>query len=299
MNKILLFLVSGLVLASCNSEDPEPTPEPAGPAAAGPVKIEVLEYVPAPGQFVNEMPLYSPGMGSDAMRVAAQAALERKELVSLGAFGGYIVLKLANHISNGEGPDFRITGNAYYTRKDSEGVQYGSSEPGVVYVMKDSNGNGLPDDYWYELWGDATEGTENLAVIYEQRSLGDDKFEVIVQCPDESEQIWTSNPAFHPHSYYPIWRLDESTLLFTGRMLPPNGHLFDDGFYSQKMYSGYADSQPDNSEASGLDISAARDAYGKSVYLDRIDFIKIQTGVLQFNGPIGECSTEVGPIVAL
>ena len=32
----------------------------------------------------------------------------------------------------------------------------GSSEPGIVWVMQDENGNGLPDDTWYELKGSAS-----------------------------------------------------------------------------------------------------------------------------------------------
>lgn len=42
-----------------------------------------------------------------------------------------------------EGYDFAIEGNAFD----------GSSEPGIVWVMQDVNGNGLPDDTWYQLKG--------------------------------------------------------------------------------------------------------------------------------------------------
>ena len=41
------------------------------------------------------------------------------------------------------GYNFSITGNAFK----------GSSDPGIVYVMQDTNGNTLPDDEWYELKG--------------------------------------------------------------------------------------------------------------------------------------------------
>ena len=38
----------------------------------------------------------------------------------------------------------------YGTLLDKPG---GNSEPGIVLVSKDTNGNGLPDDEWYELAG--------------------------------------------------------------------------------------------------------------------------------------------------
>ena len=66
-------------------------------------------------------------------------------MVSLGGFGGYIVVGFDHSIqaSGGYGGyDFSITGNQFS----------GSSEPGVVWVMPDENGNGEPDDGpWYEL----------------------------------------------------------------------------------------------------------------------------------------------------
>ena len=41
------------------------------------------------------------------------------------------------------------------------------------------------------------------------------------------------------------------------------------------------------------------DADGNYVRLDRIHFVRITTGVLQVNGPLGECSTEVAGIEKL
>lgn len=61
--------------------------------------------------------------------------------VSLGGWGGYIVVGFDHSIDNSSsgykgGYNFSITGNAFK----------GSSEPGIVYVMQDTNGNTLPDD---------------------------------------------------------------------------------------------------------------------------------------------------------
>ena len=39
----------------------------------------------------------------------------------------------------------------YYNLKTETGKLGGSAEPGIVFVSKDVNGNGEPDDEWYEL----------------------------------------------------------------------------------------------------------------------------------------------------
>ena len=93
-------------------------------------------------------------VGFDGNETGPQAALEYarpqperphsvdaslRGMVSLGGFGGYIVVGFDHSIqaSGGYGGyDFSITGNQFS----------GSSEPGVVWVMPDENGNGEPDD---------------------------------------------------------------------------------------------------------------------------------------------------------
>ena len=101
---------------------------------------QVVEYLPAPGQFINSMPWGSP-VSASSLIGGVNGSL------SLGAFGGKVVFRfeeaVENHPDNPYGIDFTIFGNA-----TSEW-----SEPGVVWVMKDVNENGLPDDTWYELAG--------------------------------------------------------------------------------------------------------------------------------------------------
>lgn len=62
-------------------------------------------------------------------------------------------------VSSNGGYDFSIIGNPFD----------GSSEPGIVYVMQDENGDGLPNDTWYELRGSETgkaETYQHYAVTY-------------------------------------------------------------------------------------------------------------------------------------
>ena len=95
---------------------------------------KVYEYTPAPGQFINE--LVSGGFtGAETTPEAAVAYAEERlrkgTWVSLGGWGGYIVVGFDHSIDNSSegyrgGYNFSITGNAFE----------GSSEPGIVYAAR-------------------------------------------------------------------------------------------------------------------------------------------------------------------
>ncbi len=95
------------------------------------------------------------------------------------------------------GYNFSITGNAFK----------GSSEPGIVYVMQDTNGNTLPDDEWYELKGSEygkEETVQDYAVTYYRPTYsGAD-----VQWKDNQGvkgKIDYLKPYHDQPSYYPAW----------------------------------------------------------------------------------------------
>lgn len=291
--KNTLILMTFLSLWSCRSDEPFEEEPMAGP---GFCPVTILEYSPMPGQFINELPEYKNGMDTKQMLEAVNVSINSGELVSLGGWGGTIIYRLDKYIENKPGADFRIVGNSYYTRV-IDGVQYGSCEPGIVFVMEDTNGNGLPDDTWYELWGSVSDKAFFANVVYEKNDT-DAGYGVKVKQEGEIISEWIYNPEYHDHTFFPKW-LETDKMYFKGKMLPSNAIKLENGQYTQECYEGYADSQPNNSENSCLDISSARDKNGNFVSLTRIDFIKVQTGVLQFNGAIGECSTEVGRIQVL
>lgn len=93
-----LMAIAATLLASCNKDEEET--EIQG--------FKVLEYRPAPGQFINE------GFDCQTMEEANAYAEERfnkKLYVSLGSFGGYITIKMPKEIKNRKGYDFGIIGN--------------------------------------------------------------------------------------------------------------------------------------------------------------------------------------------
>lgn len=279
--------------------------------ASSPYISDVYEYCPAPGQFVNVLPEYEPGDTEAGMlaKAAGQLVGDRMPgMVTLGAWGGYVVFGFDHDLYNKPADyDFKIYGNALISDRDNRG---GSSEPGIVMVSEDVNANGLPDDPWYELAGSeyAKETTlKDYRLTYHMPAADhvadpdpDDK-----HITDRTYILWESNDArqpsgyvmrnsYHTQSYWPGW-LDAQTLEFAGTRLADNYvDLNGDGTYFVQIFCdwGYADNLP-NTEDKGFNIEWAVDADGNPVKLDKINFVKVYTGVNQYCGWLGESSTEV------
>jgi Uncharacterized conserved protein len=248
----------------------------------------VFEYMPAPGQFVNLLPRYEPGDNARTMADKCLKALQSGNMITLGAFGGYITAGFNTPVSNGDGPDFRIDGNAYK----------GNAEPGVVWVSTDFNANGLPDDPWYEIWGsEQREGrsTPGYTATYSRPAT------------DNGDSPWIGSDGrtgsvmhnqFHSQPYFPQW-YDSESVSFTATLLPDN-ITYTDGIYVMSAFGyGYVDNRPNSAENSAFDIDWAVKPDGTPAGLSSIDFIKIQNGMTGCNGTTGEQSTEVSAIYNL
>lgn len=253
---------------------------------------KVLEYMPAPGQFVNQMPVYEEGDDAATMCGKCLDYFRNGYLVSLGGFGGYITAGFDTPITNQAGEyDFRITGNAFD----------GSAEPGIVLVSQDTNANELPDDEWYELKGSEYDNPQTIH-----------RYRITYYRPESSTGSvrWDDNQGaegriertVNKQSYYPAW-INSPTLNFEGTRLPDNG-VFDTSLNKWVMSAyayGYADNQPNGSDGSKFNIDWATDAGGNPVQLDKIDFIRVYTAVNQQipSGGVGELSTEIKGIEKL
>jgi hypothetical protein len=210
-------------------------------STSGERAAEVYEIVHSPGQFVN-IPTWGTGeLGG----------------LSLGAWGGYVVYQFDHSVEKGSGRELRIGGNAF-------GVW---NEPGIVWVLQDENGNGLPDDTWYELKGSHTlipQTKRRYAVTYTKEASR-------VSWKDNFGGIgilggWPSN--------------DPSPMTFVGTGLP--------GPYSQS-WSGYVDVV----DTPLFSLSNAIQVDGTPVNLSYIDFVKVQTSLNVWADVFGEISTEI------
>ena len=265
----------------------------------------VDEFCPAPGQFINIYPEYEAGDTYQSILGKCTNCLagHKRELVSLGAYGGYITFHFDHSIANISGQaDVAILGNA----------MAGGSEPGIVMVSKDVNKNGLPDDAWYELRGSASEdGTAiyNYRIVY-QRPLTETRdvvqSELSKQITIEEYIPWTDNKGgsgfvhknkFHQQTYYPQW-VDADELVFEGTLLPPNGvnteTLPSENWVLSSFGWGYVDNRPNTKlEDNSFDFDLAVDHNRQSVSLDFVDFVRVYCAENQSCGWIGETSTEV------
>ena len=276
---------------------------------------KVFDYKPAPGQFLNTMPEYEDGDTDDTMRQKAEQLLCEGGTISLGAFGGYVVVGFDHMVENKAGLyDLQVFGNSYLAGT-GDARQGGSSEPAVVYVSYDANANGLPDDEWYELAGSEygkVNTLEEYTVTY-HRTPSNHIPTPMPNSPvtDTTYIRWTDSQgaegflhmnAYHRQSYWPQWLAHNDSLTFCGVRLAPNtvDKNGDGSYFVQSSYAwGYADNQPNDSTSSKLDLAWAVDEEGNPANLPGIHFVKVQTAVLQSNGWIGESSTEVAGAVDL
>ncbi|RYF11921.1 MAG: PKD domain-containing protein [Flavobacteriales bacterium] len=249
---------------------------------------KVFEYLPAPGQHINMASLGSP---EQAQKLVGSI----DNMVSLGGFGGYIIFGFDHSVNNKEGYDLAIYGNPFTP-------SFHFSEPGVVMVSQDKNGNGLPDDEWYELAGSEYNKASTIK-----------NYEITYTNPKATTDVtWTDNKGGSgtvtnifkgSRQYYPLFAANQDKITFKGTLLPSTKST--SGIITNAPFEwGYTDSYStgDNYATNlynGFDISWAVDKDGKKVTLKTVDFIKVYTAQNVNAGALGEISTDIKGAVDL
>lgn len=264
---------------------------------------EVHAYVPGPGQLINETPWGTPASANSIVG-------DLNGTLCLGAFGGYVVFAfdqpILNHPDNPFGVDFTLFGNPNPTW----------SEPGIVWVMKDENENGQPDDTWYELAGsDHWFSSTITGYTATYTNPGGTQAMDVPWADNFGNSGFVFANDFHDHSFYPLNdsfpEIPENQYQLSGTYLAGAIDSTDPGFVkSHTRAFGYADnhsrgvvpySLPDNpytpeTENAGgdaFDISWAVDGDGNYIDLDEAHFVKVQSAMLANGGWLGEISTEI------
>lgn len=268
--------------------------------AQSPKLHKVWEYRPAPGQFINTLPKYEDGDDAATMAQKAENDIVNGGMVSLGGYGGYIVFSFDHPIKNVHGKyNLKVLGNSFYANANPNpnAPKGGSAEPGIVMVSRDANGNGLPDDPWYELAGseyNKPQTVHNYRITY-TRPSDMSKAQDVPWADNQGAAGAVHANQFHSQPYYPLW-LDESTMVFEGTKLANNAIDESGKGTYWVLYClpwGYADNELNTSEYSNLKLDWAVDADGNHVDLEEIHFVKVFTGLNQEAGWLGETSTEV------
>ncbi|MCH5228700.1 MAG: hypothetical protein J1F12_01740 [Muribaculaceae bacterium] len=283
-----LAAIITLILVGCNKDeeiidgDWEPDPPVLG--------YEVMEYIPAPGQYINDIVTGFDNINTQ--EEACEYATQRfyKNLyVSLGAWGGYIIVKFDQSVENTGDYDFAIGSNSFTT----------SNEPGIVWVMQDENHNGKADDTWYELRGShfGEEGYErNYWVKYSRPEAKSDT--PWIDSNGETGLIyWVGN--YHSQDfYYPNWIKEDSYTLYGSRLPQQAIQNPETGEWTNLPFDwGYADNMGldflESYHFNRFKISDAVTADNLHIDIPHIDFIKVQTAINGSAGWLGENSTEI------
>lgn len=297
---LLAAVVTAMVASSCSKDKDEVTPEPTGPGTNKVTKV--FEYFPAPGQFTNTLPVWNKDDKDKEMAAYALTALAKEEMISLGGFGGYVVMGFDHTIKNVPGQySFVVLGNAFDN----------FAEPGVISVSVDKNHNGLPDDEWYEIAGSEYNSSKTIK-NYQITYYKPDENKVREPNPDDpyvsdakyirwkdnmGDSGYLARNVFHDQPYYPEWKGDSIT--FTGTKLSAANIKNTSSDPSQPYFIcpafswGYADNLADDDDDAKIKLDWAVDKDGKPAKLTGIDFIKVHTGQRAEAGWLGEISTEV------
>lgn len=289
------------------------------PARAADFACEVISYLPAPGQFVNNSNYNNPARALGPPVGGGTLAADNSKVVSLGGFGGSITLRFCETVRDDPcspfGLDFIVFGNAFWVGGNPNRRW---AEAAVVEISRDVNGNGLADDPWFVIPGSHITASPPAPAIASQ---------------DWDNDPGTPTPPANV-AWYPAWM--PPTYTTVGFLLPALFHtqvLQNPNGLSATVEGvwGYADcsptlilgdttadnivdtpgmnpadfyTNPDNPFAVGItpgggggdafDIAWAVDPLtGEPAGLDGFDFIRIATAVNYIAGALGEISTEV------
>jgi hypothetical protein len=200
---------------------------------------------------------------------------------SLGSFGGYEVWRV-NHKNI-----YTISGNAFA----------GWDEPGTVWIQEDRNGNGIPDEMWYELKGSQDYVTNGLnrryAVTYIDTSVETSTI--------GSKLIYFVDARGRAGTWLSQWHTSwPPRITFTGTLLGDSGGKVPDEMCSGLW--GYVDvSGPSSGHGPAGDIHKPNEfpihrairANGSSVALTDVRFIKVSTAVFTNTSYFNDKSTEI------
>jgi len=277
-----LLMSIPFLMISCDGDTPVNNQELNASSA---YITRVFDYVYAPGQhalLANQ---------KDTSNFTGEPTNDKGWLF-LGGFGGYVVAGFNHNVINDAGFDFEVYA-----------LQGASPEPGVMYVMPDTNGDGLPNETWYELKGNQFANSHrNYWVRYYKATTDSANIRWKDSEGTRGELLSGFSSKYSSSWWWPATKNDSIT--FHGTRLPDS---YDNNSSGGTEYWvvpparftwGYAKNSngTDYDPAVGankFDISNAVDSLGNTVNLQEIRFIKIQTGVLQQAGWLNEVSTEV------
>lgn len=271
-------------------------------AAQSPFATRVLEYTPSPGQNVNNPMFNDPVRALGAPVGGGVTAADNTKVVTLGGFAGSLTVGFDHPIvdrpptaSNPAGADLILFGNAFWASGNAD-MRW--AEPGIIEVSRDDNANGLADDAWFVIRGTHLPVAPQDALMSVTLNAGVQRTGYMLTDP-VFNSVMLINPAESGvqgvHGYADC----SPTILlgdFDGDGVPDREGVDPAWFYTipsdprtptVSLFSGGGDS---------VDIATAVAPDGAPGGLDRVDFVRVRTGVNVVRNVLGEVSTEVSGI---
>lgn len=287
----------------------------------------VLDYRPAPGQFVNQSQYNNPLRALGPPTGGGTVSPDNSGVVTLGGFGGSITLgfdrPILNDPRNPMGLDLIIFGNASYVGGDPNRR---FAECAIIEVSRDDNNNGLADDAWYLI-----PGSHLVAPVAPHAMTWDNDTSDATFGPALASWLPPGTPIFPPLH---VWqtaapRLPTDIFGVAAILNNPNGpsataegiwgyadhtptlllgdltgnNVVDDPLIAPEDFYTVPDDpmtvgvSPGSGGGDAVDIAWAVDAAtGAPANLDRVHFVRITNPVHALLGPVGEWSAEIDAV---
>ena len=292
-----------------------------GVVAETPFATRVVDYAPAPGQWVNDVRFNDPTAALGAPFPGGLPAPDELSLVSLGGFGGSITLAFDHTILddplNSFGMDAIVFGNAFWV-SDSPNDHW--AECATIELSLDVNGNDEADDEWYLIPGShILDPASQFLVVTWDDDVNDDTYspKLASWIPPGLSGTWTTeayelpadvfgppvvtNPSTDPSvdgifgyaEYSPTLRLGD----LDGDNAVDDPTIMPEEFYTVPDDPLSVGITPDSGGGDAFDIAWAIDPEtGLPAKLPGFDFIRITTAVNIVAGILGEKSPEIDAV---
>jgi DNA-binding beta-propeller fold protein YncE len=245
--------------------------------SASPFATQMIDYTPAPGQFIHNPQYNDPNKALGPPVGGTPLQPDNSSVVSLGGFGGSIILAFDHEVNDNPGaPDFIVFGNAQYDRAPLRFI-----EPGMVEISADG-------DTWYLIPG------SSLVSFFGQPTYR--KVEKYYPETDQTYSTYQLPSTIRDdieNNQYLIWGYADLSPVLA---LPQGADITQ--FYNNPDNPLSIGIDPDTCGGDAFDIAWAVDPVtGESAHLTGFKFIKISTavdGIL--GGSLGEFSTEVDAV---
>jgi hypothetical protein len=279
-----------------------------GVSAETPFAARVIDYSPAPGQWVNDPWFKVPSVALGRPYAGGFDSGSQSSLVSLGGFGGSITLAfdhtVEDHPLNPFGMDAIVFSNAFWI------AEAGPPDPNIhwaecatIEISLDENGNGEADDRWYLIPGSHIQdpAAQFLVVTWDD-DVDDDTYPppFTEWIPPGLSDVWTTqayelpfdvfgpprvvNPSSNPTlegifgyaEYSPTLALGD----LDGDYMVDDPNLAPDDFYTVPDDPLTVGITPGSGGGDAFDIAWAIDPdTGLSADLPGFDFIRLTTAV--------------------